>query len=394
MGIKSINAYLKKNVPNAFTTVPIEELSGHRVAIDASIKIWCYLSVAYKVYVNSMINPLDEIDRDVIINTTKNNIIAFLLELINNGITPIWISDGKALSAKMSCTDERNDKRLEIKNKVKAARLKLESLHILLRTQKDIQEFKDLLSKNIYVLSDEKVYIRSVLSKLGIPCLTSKHEGEKLCSSLAREGLAYGVLGNDSDNYALGTPILITDIDKDKNKNKVANIVDLRILLKYFNVSHEIFTDACIICGCDFNNGIPGVGPAGAIKYLKEFDKIEDIEFKVNKKMRQIYNFEHDLDTDDEETSDRRIIKFHTKRLNYKECKKIFEKEPSGYTEDSEEINFNYEIFKENYKEVCENNNLTHTIVKLRESVKNILDPPINLEYCLVPPKKSRIIRS
>ena len=131
-----------------------------------------------------------------------------------------------------------------------------------------------------------------------------------------------------------------------------------------------------------------------AIKYLKEFDKIEDIEFKVNKKMRQIYNFEHDLDTDDEETSDRRIIKFHTKRLNYKECKKIFEKEPSGYTEDSEEINFNYEIFKENYKEVCENNNLTHTIVKLRESVKNILDPPINLEYCLVPPKKSRIIRS
>ena len=381
MGIKSINILLKKDVPGAFMIDSIDKIKNYRVAIDGCLKIWSSVCVANKAYIERMIDPLEEVNREAVINHARDLIINFTIHLVNFSITPIWVFDGKPLDAKLKCKKNRSEQRENISDKIKKKRNELELINPLLRSTKDLQELKNLMVQYNTVSRDEINHFRMILQKLGFPCVIAQNEGEKMCSSLAREGLAIGVWGNDTDNYALGTPLLITDIEKINDENMI-KFVDLREILKAYNKPHKWFVDLCILSGCDFNESIPGVGPSNAKKLLEEYDKIENITFKIPKKVLQDAKYEG--------MSEEEIKKCLMDNLNYELCREIFKKEHSGFDEDSEEINFSHEVFIDNFEKVCDEYNMKNFKYRLQSAVKNILEKPLTKFLQLEKKKKSR----
>jgi flap endonuclease-1 len=73
MGVKELNPYLRENVSAAIEEVSLEQFSGKRAAIDASIYLYKFL---YK-------NP-----------RFLEGFFQQIFRLKTNGITPIYIFDG------------------------------------------------------------------------------------------------------------------------------------------------------------------------------------------------------------------------------------------------------------------------------------------------------------
>lgn len=384
MGIKSINVFLREKVPNAFLIEKTSKLANFRVAIDGSLKLFTLMSAANKACIERLIDPLEPINRQAIINKTEELLISFLVELTELSLMPVWIFDGKPLDAKIKCKAKRSSSRDSIKKKIEDKKKELSEIHPFLRSREDIESLKGLMTQVNSVSREETQLFIMILKNLGFPCLIANNEGEKLCSSLAREGLAIAVWGNDTDNYALGTPLLITGINKHEEHGKVFEIVDLRVILKEIGKSHKWFVDLCILSGCDFNSNIPGIGPSKAYKMLEEYGSIENIDFKLSKailnRIEELNEEGENIDLKDSE----KIKKIIIEQLNYQICREIFEIEDSGFDPDSEELNFSHDNFLENYEKVFEESSTPkYLITKLINSVKNITKTPKTIKLKL-----------
>ena len=51
--------------------------------------------------------------------------------------------------------------------------------------------------------------------------------------------------------------------------------VNLAIILEDMELTMEEFVDLCILCGCDYTNTIPGVGPKTSLSLIKKYKNIE-----------------------------------------------------------------------------------------------------------------------
>ena len=283
MGIKSINEFLKKMVPDAFTRRYLDIFSGTAIAIDSHIIIHKYFSNCFRDYISSMKNPLDIINKTVILGRTIEEILLFNQELLNNNITPVWIFDGPPGEHKKKCLEDRQEEKNKKINKIEEMREFLTGLNPLLRTKDQISEFKKLLSQNSGLSMKNINEIRDTLKKIGMPVFEAKEDAERMCSALNREGLVSAVWGTDTDNYALGTPILITNLslfikDKEDEKGKrTVELVDVEKILDGLNVDLEFLTDLCIMCGCDFNTNMPGYGPKKSYDLLRTYGSFSNI---------------------------------------------------------------------------------------------------------------------
>lgn len=58
-------------------------------------------------------------------------------------------------------------------------------------------------------------------------------------------------------------------------------LIDLKSLLSHHKLTHEQLVDLAILIGTDFNEGIMGVGPKGALKLLRRHGRIEELPSDV-----------------------------------------------------------------------------------------------------------------
>lgn len=345
MGIKSINEFLKSKVPEAFYTKELEDFNGYRMSIDSFNYIYSLFCACSKSVIYEMPDPMQPIPRENIINKVKTGIIYFILKLLRNRITPVFVWDGLPMEEKTICKSKRTDDKNKILAKIEAKKIEIEKIHPLYRTKELYDTLKSLLTQYNYTLPDEIEYLKKLISELGFPSIQAEHEGEKLCSALAREGLVCTVYSTDTDNYALGTPLLSTSFEGTEQ----VNVVDLKVILQKLNKTHVFFVDFCILCGCDFNTNIKNIGPARAYTLLEKHDNIEKIESEGGK----------DISV-----------------LNHIRTREIFTYTPSNISE--EQLNFNLSVFQKNSERIFSEYELEKFNFQLSENVKCISDIPKN----------------
>lgn len=377
MGIKGINKFLKTNlgIEDAFFTTYLNNFSGQRIAIDACGYFYQILSSSNKEVVLQMVDPLEEIDKDLVIYKSIERLVIFLSQLSSINIIPVFVWDGKKIKSKKKCQEKRIGIKDNILEKINNARSELEGINILLRTKQQIKEFRNLLTQYNNVNKEDMLFFKNLLGSLGFPSIQAINEGEKLCSNLATEGLVGAVWSVDTDNYALGTPLLITSISEiDKDGDIIVNIVDLRIILRRLGKSHNWLIDFCIMCGCDFNENIPNIGPKKSYDLLMEhsfIDYIEDFNALVPKKDRKF---------EKEKFSKEECLDF----LNYEECRDIFKFMPSGFNENEESLNFDFSSFETFLSE--NEDNLYNFLKKGADNLKNL-----NPKKLKLPLKKKKL---
>ena len=328
MGINTINPLLKEIAPSAFMKIPLSTFSGKSIAIDAHILIYKYISFGTKSVVNIMNNPLDYIDKVKIRKIAIEKVIEFNKLLFDHYITPVWVFDGKPIESKMKCLKERKEAKNKKIENIETEKTRLAEINPLKITQKDFDELKRKISSNISISMDDITEIKNVISSLGIPIFIANGDGEKLCSSLNREGIVSAVWSIDTDNIALGTPIMIKEICEKINGQVYIEIIRVENILSELNVSLQFITDLCIMLGCDFNDNIPKIGQKRAYELMKQYGSIDFLP--------DMY----------------KSIKLDREILNYHFCREIFSYEKSGIHKN--QIIMNWDDYLINIEEIVE----------------------------------------
>jgi flap endonuclease-1 len=147
----------------------------------------------------------------------------------------------------------------------------------------DIKIVKDKIEKmknyNIKITPEDFQKTRDLFDILQIPYCIAPLEAECMCADLCKRGLVDGVLSEDTDVLAYGSPIFLTKID---TKNDTCVLIKYEEVLESIKLTKEQFLDLCIMCGCDYNKNIPKIGGEKSFNYISKYKSIEEIERNMN----------------------------------------------------------------------------------------------------------------
>ena len=311
MGIFRLMTLLKEKCPECIKSLPLKSFTGQIFALDASLSMYQFLISTQQIKSGFSISDL----RD-----SEGNLTGHLLGLFNrsimlmeNGIRPIWVFDGKPPDAKRNVLMKRK----EIKE----------------NAEKEKNEAKDegnmekaLKFANQTIKIDKKMTddAKKLITLLGIPLIEAPSEAEASCSILAKDKICFCACTEDMDTLCFGCPYLIRDLS-----TKDDNVIQIQLsdVLKGLNLNMDEFIDLCILCGCDYCSRIEGIGAITAYKLIKDNKNIENVlkyAEKYNKDNTHKKKMIYDLNTFDYQLA-RKLFK-EPEVVNTKDIKLDFKK--------------------------------------------------------------------
>jgi len=117
-------------------------------------------------------------------------------------------------------------------------------------------------------------HIKELCNALGVPAITAPSEAEMLAAVLCKEGLVGTVLSNDADALLFGSPHVTKALHLTKDEIERCTLADLQSAV---DLDIENLRDLAIISGCDFHDGIKGIGPRKGTIQLQRFGNLEGL---------------------------------------------------------------------------------------------------------------------
>lgn len=144
-----------------------------------------------------------------------------------------------------------------------------------------IQNYMDSLDRQVINIDVSDINkIKRLLTQFGVPYFDSPTEAETLCCYLVNKGLADVVMSCDSDCIPYSVSSYISKLDTYTGQCEVITQQD--ILQKLELDTTDQLTDFCILCKCDYNEGIFKVGPVKALNYIKTYKTLDALEKECN----------------------------------------------------------------------------------------------------------------
>ena len=185
------------------------------------------------------------------------------IQLMENGIRPVWVFDGKPPDLKKRVLEER-------KKKKQSAEVSKSEAVDTGNFDKALKFANQSVKITTQMLDDAKNLIRL----LGVPVIEAPSEAEAQCSILAKGGKVHSVASEDLDCLTFGAPILLRNFS---SKDEPVTEIKLELVLKGLNLEMDSFIDLCILCGCDYTDNIDGIGAVKAYKLICEYKNIENV---------------------------------------------------------------------------------------------------------------------
>ena len=309
--------------------IEMHELKGSIIAIDAFNTLHQFLSIIRQRDGTPLKDGMGRITSHL------SGLLYRTANLVEEGIKPIYVFDGKPHPLKLRTLEIRKEIRNEAKKEWEEAIKKgeiEEAFKKAIRTSR--------INENIVEES------KKLLKALGIPYIDAPGEGEAQAAYMAIKGDADGVASQDFDCLLFGSPRLIRNLavtgkrklpDKHIWINVDIEEILLDKILEKNDITREQLVDVAILIGTDFNEGIKGIGPKKALALIKKYGNIERIMenegFRIEeyKEVRKIFlepdvtdNYKIEFDEVDEEEAIRFLCKEH--QFNEERVKKAIEK--------------------------------------------------------------------
>lgn len=290
MGINGLHDLLRKYCGDVYITKKLSEYSYQKVAIDTTLYLFKYKAVFGDKWLNGFIT---------LISTLRKN-----------DIHCIFIEDGKAPAEKSGERQKRAEQKEKLDKKIFEIENALNNYYqlgevdpILLEVCKNVEKsekvnnrflgkskdifnikiaenyFNKIKSQSIKITAEDFKTVEELFAILGIPYFKSPSEAETFCCYLAKHGIVDAVLSEDTDVLAYGTPLFLTKINTSDETVVEMNFTEI---CKKLEISAESFRDICIMCGNDYNDNIPKIGPDRSFKLIKQYSSIEEIQKNTN----------------------------------------------------------------------------------------------------------------
>lgn len=266
-------------------SISFKDLEGRVVSIDAFNTLYQFLSTIRQ----RDGRPLTDENGNV--TSHLSGILYRNSAMVEKGIKPIYIFDGKAPELKSETQAKRREVRDEAEQIFKKA-LK----------EGDTEKARKYAMRSSKLSPEIIESSKKLLTLMGIPYVEAKGEGEAQAAYLVSKGDAYAVASQDYDCLLFGAKRVVRNLAVSSNLGNL-EYYQLDKVLKQLNVTREDLVDMGILIGTDFCEGMKGIGAKTALKLahkgqLKE--KIAELQSESTHdldEVRQIF-LEHNVNTD------------------------------------------------------------------------------------------------
>ncbi|MCA6212842.1 flap endonuclease-1 [Thermococcus bergensis] len=256
----------------------LENLNGRKVAIDAFNAIYQFLSTIRQRDGTPLMDSKGRITSHL------SGLFYRTINLMEAGIKPAYVFDGKPPEFKKKELEKRAEAREEAQEKWEEA-----------LARGDLEEAKKYAQRaskvNEMLIEDAK----KLLELMGIPWVQAPSEGEAQAAYMASKGHVWASASQDYDSLLFGAPKLVRNLTitgkrklpgKDVYVEVKPELIVLEEVLKELNITREKLIELAILVGTDYNpGGIKGIGPKKAleiVKYSKDplakYQKMSDVD--------------------------------------------------------------------------------------------------------------------
>lgn len=247
--------------------IDISDLSSRWVAVDAFNTLYQFLSIIRQ----RDGTPL--MDSSGRVTSHLSGILYRTTSLVEAGVKVAFIFDGQPHPFKAGTIQNRAEAREKAAAAWEEARASGE----------DGFKYAQAASKlNSEILEDSKRLIEA----MGLPIVQAPSEGEAQAAYMAARGDVHIVGSQDYDALLFGAPrvvrnLAITGKRKLPKKNVYVEVepeeIELEDELSRLGISRQQLVEIGILCGTDYNLGLPRVGPKTALRLIKEHGSIEAV---------------------------------------------------------------------------------------------------------------------
>nr|CCD16055.1 unnamed protein product [Trypanosoma congolense IL3000] len=261
MGVLGLSKLLYDRAPGAIKEKELKCYFGRRIAIDASMAVYQFV-IAMKGFQEGQSVELTNDAGEV--TSHLNGIFFRTLRMIDEGLRPIYVFDGKPPSLKNSELDSRRQRAEEAKHEYEKAK------------EEGDDEAMEKMSKRMVRVSREQMdEVKTLLQLMGIPVVQAPSEAEAQCAELVRKDKAWAVGTEDMDALAFGARVMLRHLTYGEAKKRPIAEYHLEDILELAGMTMEQFIDLCILLGCDYVPKIPGIGPHKAWEGIKKYGSME-----------------------------------------------------------------------------------------------------------------------
>lgn len=218
------------------------------------------------------------------------------IRLLENGIKPVYVFDGKPPEMKSGELGKRAERREEAQKSLEKA-----------TEAGDVGEMDKFNRRLVRVTKQHNEEAKELLRLMGVPYIEAPCEAEAQCAVMVKSGKVYATATEDMDALTFGTNVLLRHLTFSEARKMPVKEIYLDKVLKgmeftkeqvndiHFRQPVEInyninfclefqFTDLCILLGCDYCESIRGVGPKTAIELVRKYGSIEEILKNIDTK--------------------------------------------------------------------------------------------------------------
>jgi len=251
--------------------IEMESLRGKVIAIDALNIIYQFLSIIRDRMTGE---PLK--DSKGRVTSHLSGIFYRATRMLESGITPVFIFDGKAPEFKQDVQMARHKIREEARAKWEQAVKEGDREKIRLYSQQATRVTDEMLDE-----------AKRLLDAMGVQWMRGPSEGEAQAAYLSKHDVVYACGSQDWDSLLFGAKRLVRNLTitgKRKLPRKETyitirpHLIELDKMLKDLGITHDQLIITGILTGTDYNpRGVKGLGPKKALELVLEQKTLESV---------------------------------------------------------------------------------------------------------------------
>ncbi len=259
---------LKELVAPVRVELELENLSGKVVALDAYNALYQFLATIRQPDGTPLMDAMGRVTSHL------NGLFYRTINLLEKGIKPVYVFDGKPPELKAAELERR------MKVREEAERKYVEALE-----RGELEEAR-LYAQQASRLSTSMVDdAKKLLDAIGVPWVQAPAEGEAQAAYMVARGDAWAAASQDYDSLLYGAPRLVRNLTitgrrklprREEYVEVKPELIELDKLLKYYGITRQQLVYIGLLLGTDYNpGGVKGVGPKKALKLIKELPNLE-----------------------------------------------------------------------------------------------------------------------
>ena len=254
-------------------SMEMEDLRGKKVAIDTYNIVYQFMSA---------IRQPDGYPLCDSKGRTTSHLTGLLhrtASLIEAGIEPVFVFDGKPHPLKQATLDGRKERREKAEQERKDA-----------VERGDMKTAHTKAQQTSRMTDEVKESAKELIRYMGLPIVDAPSDGEQEAAYICRRKDVWATASQDFDSLLFGTPVLLRNLTmtgrrkvpgKDIYREIKTEVIDSEEFLRNLGISREQLVDMCILMGTDFNTGIKGIGPKKALKLVRDNGDLESVLRKI-----------------------------------------------------------------------------------------------------------------